>query len=326
MAVNFINPHDIMYFDATGTGGVNRGTPTLGAPGIPFYDKDWDFPLPRSYYEDDLSTKPAVQRPGIAMDEAAWRRYRNYYFNCICDVDRHIASVLDAVDALGLAQNTIVVLTSDHGERNGAHGGMRGKGADIYSETVRVPLIIRHPDVGSGGTTDALASGIDLVPTLLGFAGVSDGARAERYPYLHGIDVGAAVADASARTERDGLGLLFNYGTPGNALGPDGPAAGDSSRVLIRGVFDGRYKFGRYFRLSDHHQPRDWETLIARNDLELYDIAADPNEIVNLANRPEEHKARILSLNAHVNTLINREIGVDDGSIYPGPAALYSSS
>ena len=77
--------------------------------------------------------------------------------------------MLDAVEKLGFTHNTIVVVTADHGERGGAHGGMLGKGADIYKETVRVPLIVRHPDV-RGGLTDALAGGVDLAPTLLGFA------------------------------------------------------------------------------------------------------------------------------------------------------------
>ncbi|HEY8521273.1 MAG TPA: sulfatase-like hydrolase/transferase [Gammaproteobacteria bacterium] len=324
LAVNFINPHDIMYFDAAGRGGINRGAPMLGAPGVPLYDQQWDFPLPRSYYEDDLSTKPRVHRPANDLDEAGWLRYQNYYFNCIRDVDRHIAKVLDEVDRLGLADSTIVVLTSDHGERGGAHGGMRGKGADIYKETVRVPLIVRHPDVSEAGLTDALASGIDLAPTLLGFAGLDDAARAERYPFLHGIDLGPVIADPRARTERDRLGILFNYGTPGAAVTPDGPAEGNTDRALIRGVFDGRYKFGRYFRVTEHHKPLDWDTLVAHNDLELYDTAADPDELINLAYRPEAHEELILALNAKVNALMDREVGVDDGSMYPGDTALYN--
>jgi arylsulfatase len=214
-------------------------------------------------------------------------------------------------------------VTADHGERGGAHGGMLGKGADIYKETVRVPLIVRHPDV-RGGLTDALAAGVDLAPTLLGFAGLSDTERAQRYPDLHGVNFGAAIADARARTARDERGILFDYGTPGGGpLTADGPAPGDRPRSLIRGVFDGRYKFGRYFKISEHHEPRDWETLIAHNDLELYDTQTDPDEIVNLAFKPDEQKTRILELNAKVNALIDSEIGVDNGSMYPGPTERY---
>jgi arylsulfatase len=324
LAVNFVNPHDIMFFDARGQGAALVGMPTLGAPGTPLYEKDWKFDLPRSYRADDLSTKPAVQRPLRPLSEAQLRIYQNYYFNCIRDVDQHVGTVLDAVARLGFARDTVVVVTADHGELAGAHGGMLGKGADIYKETLRVPLIVRHPDVRRAGATDALVGSIDLVPTLLALAGLSDEERLQRYPDLHGVNVGPVIADARARTARDERGILFNYGTPPGGLGPNGPTGGNAVRGLIRGAFDGRYKFGRYFRLTEHHEPRDWETLLAHNDLELYDTREDPDEIVNLAFHPEDHKARILELNAKVNALIDAEIGVDNGSMYPGQTPSYS--
>ena len=324
LAVNFVNPHDIMFFDTRGQGGPVAGAPVLGKPGGDLYEKDWKFDLPRSYKADDLSTKPAVQRPPRPLSEEQLKVYQNYYFNCIRDVDQHVGAVLEALARLGHARNTIVVVTADHGEQAGAHGGMLGKGADIYKETVRVPLIVRHPDSGSG-TTDALVGGVDLVPTLLGFAGLSDTERQQRYPDLHGVNVGSAVENARARTARDERGILFNYGTPSGPLGPNGPADAPGTRLrgLVRGVFDGRYKFARYFRITEHHEPRDWEKLVAHNDLELYDTQADPDELKNLAFHPEEQKERILELNAKTNALIDAEIGTDDGSMYPGPTAPY---
>ena len=108
-------------------------------------------------------------------------------------------------------------------------------------------------------------------------------------------------------------------------MNAEGPVAGNTTRGLIRGVFDGRYKFGRYFRVTEHHEPRDWDTLVAHNDLELYDTADDPDEIVNLAATPDAHKARILELNAKVNALIDAEVGADDGAMYPGPSAAYNT-
>jgi arylsulfatase len=324
LAVNFINPHDIMFFDAREDGAALVGTPTLAAPATPLYEKEWAFDLPRSYRADDLSRKPAVQRAFRALDEQQLRVYQNYYFNCIRDVDQHVGALLNTVDRLGLGDNTIVIATADHGERAGAHGGNIGKGADIYKETVRVPLIVRHPDVRRGGETSALACGIDLAPTLLGFAGLNDRERAERYPNLHGVDVRAAIADSSARTARDDRGILFNYCTPGGRPPASDSASREEPRGLIRGVFDGRYKFGRYFRISEHHQPRDWETLLAHNDLELYDIEQDADEISNLAFSPEGQKARILELNAKVNALLESEVGVDDGSIYPPTAGAHA--
>jgi arylsulfatase len=329
LAVNFINPHDIMFFDAREDGGAFLGTPTLAAPATPLYDKEWGFDLPRSYRADDLSKKPAVQRSFRALDEQQLRVYQNYYFNCIRDVDQHVGALLEAVDRLGLTRDTIVIATADHGERAGAHGGNVGKGADIYKETVRVPFIVRHPDIQRGGETSALACGLDLAPTLLGFAGVEEAERRQRYPALRGIDVRAAIADRRVRTKRDERGILFNYCTPGGRPGANEAAAPNDSRGLIRGVFDGRYKFGRYFRISEHHVPRDWETLVAHNDLELYDTERDPDEIANLALAQDEQKARILDLNAKVNTLLETEVGVDDGSMYPrgtGAAELKAAS
>ncbi len=324
LAVNFVNPHDIMFFDARGQDSALFGMPLLGAPGASLYEKDWHFDLPRSYRADDLSTKPAVQRPLRPLTEAQLRTYQNYYFNCIRDVDQHVGSLLEAITRHGFMHNTIVVVTADHGELAGAHGGMLGKGGSIYKENLRVPLMVRHPDARRAGSTSALVGSLDLVPTLLSFAGLSDAERAQRYPDLHGVDVSAVVADARTSTARDGRGILFNYGTPPVRLGPNGPLPGNNPRGLIRGVFDGRYKFGRYFRITEHHEPRDWETLLAHNDLELYDTQQDPDEIVNLAFHPEGHKAQILELNAKVNALIDAEVGSDDGSMYPGRASQYS--
>ncbi len=318
-AINFINPHDIMYLDTSddGTPLVNPVGPTKPPPGELVYDRDWNFPMPRSF-SDDLSTKPAVQRRSRREDTLAkWKDFQNYYFNCIRDVDRHVGMVLKALDQLGLAQDTIVVFSADHGEMGGAHG-LKGKGAYMYKECLRVPLVVRHPDVPRGGTTKALASAVDLTPTFLSWAGMSEADRAARYPYLKGVDLSRDVGDARARSRRDEAGILFNYMTP-SAATPAGRARGGvteaGTRDLYRGIFDGRYKFARYFGVDGHNTPTDWASLSSRNDLELYDTQADPDEVVNLANDPARRDT-LLALNTKLNAMIAREVGVDDASIY----------
>jgi len=87
--------------------------------------------------------------------------------------------------------------------------------------------------------------------------------------------------------------------------------------VSIRSLFDGRYKFSRYFSFRDFNTPTTFEALIQHNDLELYDTQADPDEVNNLAADPQKHKALILAMNEKMNRVIAREIGRDDGSFLP---------
>ncbi|MEM7140134.1 MAG: sulfatase-like hydrolase/transferase [Actinomycetota bacterium] len=349
MAVNFVNPHDIMFYDATGTMGAERldplqVAPLLAAPHAAPYTDDLELDLPASF-QDDLSRKPTAHLDDRRMcdmmfgllpleDVAGWRSHRNYYFNCIRDVDRHVETVLAALDASGEADNTIVVFTSDHGEMAGAHG-MRQKGASMYKENIGVSLMIRHPDGPGGVETDALATSVDVIPTMLDLAGFDEAMVDERWPALTGVSLAGALAGSD--TARDRRGCLINYTTNlawdldfvealfgGNGRGfhtdeeqarlaegfvLDRPAA-------FRGIRTDRYKFARYFAPSAHHTPTDWDTLVGHNELELYDLAADPDEVDNLGADPDVHRDLILSLSADLNALVAEEVGVDDGSCY----------
>ncbi|WP_374389872.1 sulfatase-like hydrolase/transferase [Sandaracinobacter sp.] len=354
MVVGLVNPHDIMFYDATGEQAKSRPHPDALAPvrrepGDPIYETDLGFDLPESFYKDDLSTKPeahrAIQRQNDRFfgnmplsDIASWKRFRNYYYNCLRDVDRRLAQLLWALKESGQIDNTIILYTTDHGERAGAHG-MRQKAGTIYREESNVPMIIVHPDHKGGRTTDKLMGAIDIAPTLLSLAGVPKAQVAKTYPDLPGVDVSSVLSTPGKPTPRDEQGILFNYAVahmweplPRAPTGPVPPAVQitDYSKVydlskrrLHRGVHDGRYKFARYFAPAHHHIPTDWATLSRLNDLELYDTKADPNELVNLANDPK-HRDTVLRLNRMTNALIRREVGVDDGSYYPGPTELFN--
>lgn len=363
LAVNFVNPHDVMYYDDADRMQTRTRldpdylSPLQPPPRVGLYAQDWDLPLPRSWYADDPTAKVWAQRSYVDFcnmvygemppdDEARWRRYQSYYFNCIRDVDRQALEVLKMLERTGLADDTVVVFTADHGEMAGAHK-LRQKGPHAYKENVRVPLAIVHPDAPGGVQTAALGGALDLVPTLLAAAGVDDAQRAARYPQLKGVNLLPALGDSRRRTTRDARGHLYDYNTtlyvdppfartlianayPANPLGmlrasidlrQPGPAL--DNRGFFRGVFDGRYKFVRYFAPAQHHRPQDWDTLLRYNDLELYDTEADPDEIVNLAAEPETQRALIERLNAQTHALIDAEIGVDDGAEQFGPTFLY---
>lgn len=363
LAVNFVNPHDICWFDTHDHHMRDtRLNPTFLSPTMPppvsdIYNKHWDLPLPKSFYTDDLQHKPwaqtSYQQECNAIyghldsgDEAIWRQYQSFYFNCIRDMDRHVGTVLDALQSAGLDDNTIIIYTSDHGDMLAAHG-LRQKGPTMYKENVRVPLIIRHPDVAGGASTQALGSAIDLAPTVLSLCGIDDTVIAERHPQLKGIDISPAVAQPSARSRRDEVGHLYDYDVTlyvdpklvhdfmlknedvtywsmlKNLLEDGKLHPNLDNPGLFRGVFDGRYKFARYFKPSQYHTPKDWNTLVKYNQLELYDTQTDPDEVHNLAANPTAHKALIETLNAKVNALVQAEVGVDDGSSQPGPSFMY---
>jgi arylsulfatase A-like enzyme len=169
--VSLINPHDIPF----GALYLDRPMP------------DYPITLPKSWNEDMMapSVPPELRRappkvrkkgfPGVfgtpPATESDWREYIQRYYYLLQDCDRHIGTVLDALEFSGGLDNTIVVYTADHGEMAGAHGQV-AKGV-MYEESVTVPLIISNPRLyKSAQTTDALCSNIDLAPTIAGFAGV----------------------------------------------------------------------------------------------------------------------------------------------------------
>lgn len=353
LAVNFVNPHDIMFMDATGRQSATRLvrnliSPLLPAPEVAPYDRRWNLPLPASF-SAGLDEKPAshsAEQTYLDMiygemprdDGAAWQRFQDYYFNCLTDLDTQVGLLLDAIARHPRLSGSIILFTSDHGERGGAHG-LRQKGGDIYKENLRVPMIVVHPDVGSTQTA-ALSSAIDVAPTLLSMAGLSPADQQSRWPLLRGADLSPSLGNARHRGPRDREGILLNYAVrarwsleatrdrlmavAARKLPAPGTPRPSGERVLIRGVHAGQWKFARYFAPENHHRPETLEALRAGNDLELYDLASDPHEMRNLANDPAQ-AARLVQLNAQTNRLIDREVG-DDGGAEFRPVATSGAS
>ena len=104
--------------------------------------------------------------------------FLQYYAYMISMVDRHILRVLEALDASGLREDTIVVFTSDHGEYGAAHGMQIEKWHGAYQEAVHVPLLVSSPRFAEQRSVqtviDAQTSHIDLLPTLLKLAHATD--------------------------------------------------------------------------------------------------------------------------------------------------------
>ena len=91
-----------------------------------------------------------------------------------------------------------------------------------------------------------------------------------------------------------------------------------SKRGAIRSVYDGRYRFARYFSPKQHHRPGSLEQLFKANDVELFDVERDPGELDNLALDRVRNAEVIEAMNAKLNALVDREVGEDVGQMLPG--------
>jgi len=147
--------------------------------------------------------------------------------NCQRDVDAHVSTVLDALEATGQLDRTIVVYTADHGELGGAHG-TRQKGCFVYRENLHVPLVVAHPDVRGPSTIDAVSSMLDLPCTILGLAGLADAERRTLYPEMRGHDLSSLVArpdDPGPRAEEQRQVAAGRASDHAEAFGIDGELA-----------------------------------------------------------------------------------------------------
>lgn len=108
-----------------------------------------------------------------ADEELAWKyqRYMSDYLRCVASVDDNVGRLLDHIDATGLAENTIVVYTSDQGFFLGDHGWYDKR--FMYEESLRMPLLIRYPgEVAPGSVCDEIVTNVDFAQTFLDLAGV----------------------------------------------------------------------------------------------------------------------------------------------------------
>jgi len=112
--------------------------------------------------------------PGLTPDaEFKWRyqRYMQDYLRCVASVDDNVGRMLEFLDKEGLAENTIVVYTSDNGFFLGDHGWFDKR--FMFEESLRVPFLVRYPKLVKPGTTsDRMAINCDYAPTFLDLAGV----------------------------------------------------------------------------------------------------------------------------------------------------------
>ncbi|HAB16243.1 MAG TPA: sulfatase-like hydrolase/transferase [Verrucomicrobiota bacterium] len=351
MVASFVNAHDIMYGNANipDQPAIQKAIPPETLPPLPastLYEKQWSFTLPASLTESLTAPgmPPAILEYKSGWDgwsgtiptdrKDMWQVFYNYYLNCIRDEDRALQQLVDVMNEMDLWRDTIVIFTSDHGEMAGAHGGLKGKGPFCYEANAHVPFIIASPVAKAGASCDALTSHLDLLPTIVGLTGVPEASRPAAVKALPGRDFSGLLADPeNVGVQAVRPAVLFNYlgvSTVGadylskllsslNMGQPTPPVteAKLGKRGFLSFAFNGRYKFARYYAPNDFNTPQSLEDLFQHNDVQLFDLDSDPDEVRNLAAEPEKNRALILKMNSLLNDLMAMEVGVNDGSFLP---------
>jgi choline-sulfatase len=176
--VSLTNPHNICEWA--------RGGPlpdcTLGSPpppeACPELPANFEVPAGEPGWIREFQRRRAASYIAPGFDEGQWRQYRWAYWRLVEEADRRLGHCLAAVRALADAENTLVVLSSDHGDGAGAHRWCQKQ--VFYEEAVRVPLIVRPPGGMRGAVDGRLVSqGVDVLPTLLDWAGLEVPAAAQ---------------------------------------------------------------------------------------------------------------------------------------------------
>ncbi len=206
--------------------------------------------------------------------DAWFLHYSQFYLYCHYLADLQIRRMLAALDDNNLADNTIVVFLSDHGELTGAHGGMIQKWHNAYEESIRVPMILSSPLVN--GNRDEMreilepTSSIDFAPTILALAGYDEETVRGLVEKVHGKSVVKPFVGADLSSYVTG-----EHG--GDIIGPDGkPRAGVffMTNDTITALGQSGAKETPYDLFLD-----DVETLIGEGKLEAPGSVRQPNNV-----------------------------------------------
>ncbi len=219
------------------------------------------------YPENDFDDVPKANQnkanaTSYRMTESQAKEALAAYYACVSYMDEQVGRLLDALDRLGMADNTVVVFISDHGWLLGEHGSWQKP--SLFEPACRVPLIIRAPgfEESAGKVVMAETELVDLYPTFAELAGLADKAPS--------ILPGHSLIPLLENPDRDDWERETAFSVMGN------------TKAVHRSIRSGSYRYSRY----------------STGEEELYDHNRDPGEFTNQALNPEyaERKARLSKL------------------------------
>lgn len=241
-----------VHADYQKSGIFNRFTPEQKKP---FYE----------YYENKISREFDERKDtGESLVRWKYERYLKDYLATARSLDRNIGKMLDYLDKMGLADNTVVIYASDQGFYMGEHGWFDKR--FIYEESLRTPFVMRYPGVIKPGTkVSAITLNIDWAPTILDIAGVKPPADIQGVSFLPLVSKEGIVAGKGGKTTWRKAMYYHYYEFP------------QPHHVYPHfGIRTERYMLVRFYGPSD-----SWE---------LFDLDKDPGELKNLYADPSYQK------------------------------------
>jgi len=250
----------------------------------------WD---PPRYYTDlygdpNFDGREFSQAPyGYVKDNLSAEELRHVqalYAGEITMLDRWLGHFLQQVEAMGLMDKTMVILTTDHGTHNGDHG-RTGKNWVLMEEISHIPLIIWHPEFGHGTRPKQFVQPVDFFPTVLEAAGVHVPMDLE----LHGHSIIPYLLNAEAKSARDAV-VFAEFGCAVNIT--------DGEYKLVQGIAPDNPPLYSYSGRKSKWSSDDWGAFdgtrrlvgpknasgarLERNQNRLYHLATDPGEKKNI--------------------------------------------
>lgn len=268
LAVGFFRPH----------------TPYVApkAPYFGLYPED-EMPVVQNVKEDQADVPAAAlgshQKAQDKLTDDLRRQAVQAYYASISFMDAQVGRVVAALDRLGLAENTIIVFTSDHGYHLGEHGLWQKM--SLFEGSARVPLLIVTPGTANPGTVaPSPVSLLDLYPTLTELAGVKAPAN------LQGQSLVPMLKDPAVTGRGWALTQVWRGG------GKDG----------------GPNRFFGYTLRTARWRYTEWDE--GKRGRELYDHDTDPGELTNLAEKPA-HAATVAELSPQLRAAVKTTFPAD---------------
>lgn len=250
LVASFLNPHDICEWARGETMKMDVIGDAPHPEDCPVLPENWQKPAHEPEMIREQQKSNVRTYPSVNWTPEEWRQYRWAYNRLVEKVDYYIEQLLYSLKKYGVEKNTIIVFTADHGDGYAGHSWNQKQ--VLYEESAKVPFIISKLGEWKARTDDMLVcNGIDVIPTLCGFANVKPPV------YLKGLDISERIKSPT-KSMRDTLVIETDFADNEELLGISG-----------RAVLTQDFKYIVYNRGKIREQ--------------LFNLQKDPGEIINLA-------------------------------------------